>query len=321
MRGTTTLGRARGLLSKAEALLLFIMEVGLSLLSTGCVRRYLEVTYHSIPDGATLLQNNGSYVGSTPKILYYELTAAECSKGNIRVAGLTAHWADGTQQTASPSFSVKPVKGDGLSGTFNEIWKVHRSYTFIKPQMQSARATEKPRTVISSTGHTAVERAEARAEYEQALSAYNQAMQKLDNERLGHNIVSLPVQHSNAFNAAIGVLAPIATSQAVAAAERDLAVARERLERAKARMNASDWQTLDSSEIRETPITAVSDTTEQHVIVEGDKIRPAPGYMWADPRSGDKRVVKIPDNVIFQNGGFIRPLVMIGLIRMILRKA
>ena len=80
----------------------------------------------------------------------------------------------------------------------------------------------------------------ARAEYEQALAAYNQALEQRNFSRLGANAatVSSTLPGGNTkFNALNG----LAQQYAVDNADTQVEIARQRLERAKARIGHSEW--------------------------------------------------------------------------------
>lgn len=75
----------------------------------------------------------------------------------------------------------------------------------------------------------------AQAEYEQALAAYNKALEERDNARTAQ---AMPRAYPNA---ALGLLVDLGAQNMVTESERELEIARERLERAKARINHSEW--------------------------------------------------------------------------------
>ena len=80
----------------------------------------------------------------------------------------------------------------------------------------------------------------ARAEYEQALAAYNEALGRRNFSHLGANaaVVSDSLPGTNPkWNAVNG----LAQQFAVDNADREVEVARQRLERAKARINHTEW--------------------------------------------------------------------------------
>lgn len=75
----------------------------------------------------------------------------------------------------------------------------------------------------------------AQAEYEQALAVYNTALEERDNARVAQ---ALPRAYPNP---ALGILVDIGAQQMVTEKERSLEIARQRLERAKAKINHSEW--------------------------------------------------------------------------------
>lgn len=80
----------------------------------------------------------------------------------------------------------------------------------------------------------------AKAEYEQALAAYNEALKKLNDAKLQASATSA----SNALSAlhpGLKLLGSLGAQQAVQDAEKELEIARQRLERAKAKMNHLEW--------------------------------------------------------------------------------
>jgi len=77
--------------------------------------------------------------------------------------------------------------------------------------------------------------ASAQREYEQALAAYNQALKELNNAR---TLAAAPKKYPHP---ALGALMAIAEPHSVAEAERKVEIARQRLERARARINHSEW--------------------------------------------------------------------------------
>ena len=79
------------------------------------------------------------------------------------------------------------------------------------------------------------ESAAAKREYEEALAAYNQALKELNNAR---TLAAAPKKYPHP---ALGALMAIAEPHSVAEAERKVEIARQRLERARARMNHSEW--------------------------------------------------------------------------------
>lgn len=88
------------------------------------------------------------------------------------------------------------------------------------------------------------ENSDARREYEKALASYNQALKNLDNARTQQNILNLsnPESQKPGFMTGMGVLMKNIVSPAeVQSAERDVEIARQRLERAKARLDHSEW--------------------------------------------------------------------------------
>ena len=88
------------------------------------------------------------------------------------------------------------------------------------------------------------ENSDARREYEEALASYNQALKNLDNARTQQNILNLsnPESQKPGFMTGMGVLMKNIVSPAeVQSAERDVEIARQRLERAKARLDHSEW--------------------------------------------------------------------------------
>jgi len=89
-------------------------------------------------------------------------------------------------------------------------------------------------------------RAEAQKEYDEALEAYNKALATLQSARMTGNISDWNwSQMQNAkpgFGKGMAALGSLSSSASLADARREVEIARERLERAKACLNAPDWK-------------------------------------------------------------------------------
>jgi hypothetical protein len=105
---------------------------------------------------------------------------------------------------------------------------------------RNSNGTSPGNLVAQGTGGGRVADGAARAEYEQALAAYNQALEQRNFSRLGANAatVSSTLPGGNTkFNAING----LAQQYAVDNADTQVEIARQRLERAKARIGHSEW--------------------------------------------------------------------------------
>ena len=85
----------------------------------------------------------------------------------------------------------------------------------------------------------------AQREYEQALAAYNRALKKLADarNRACINRMTTPglMASGSKIGKIVGTLNMAASPVAIRDAEREVEIARQRLERAKARINHSEW--------------------------------------------------------------------------------
>jgi len=136
-------------------------------------------------------------------------------------------------------------------------WPSDRTITVPLQTMEAAKAAELLRQQEAqqrrwrhqneeAQANRDAKRAEAQKEYDEALEAYNKALATLQSARMTGNISDWNwSQMQNAkpgFGKGMAALGSLSSSASLADARREVEIARERLERAKACLNAADWK-------------------------------------------------------------------------------
>jgi hypothetical protein len=97
----------------------------------------------------------------------------------------------------------------------------------------------------TSSGRSSAAYNEAKREYEVALSDYNEAVAELDEARNMRSLSNMSfgtLMGGSKLDRAVGLLNQGTTHLSLQEAERNVQIARERLERAKARLDAMNWK-------------------------------------------------------------------------------
>tara|TARA_B100000614_G_scaffold227895_1_gene219313 strand:+ start:400 stop:1068 length:669 start_codon:yes stop_codon:yes gene_type:complete len=209
----------------------------LILLSSCSVGRVLRVKYDSVPRGAVLVEK-GKRIGVTPVTLRYNLNDRDFQNGRAKTSGIEAYWSDGSRTKISSLNHNISGRSTG-KGSGNFYWDT--SYTFIKPKpsyqnnSNQTQIYQPPRQNQNNAYST------AKQEFNAALAAYEEALERYDNAKNANTINSLAAQQGRSEKGLMGLtlLAGKALSHgSLQARERELMIARERLEEARAKLRA-----------------------------------------------------------------------------------
>jgi hypothetical protein len=198
----------------------------------------VNVTYKSFPSGATIIEDGtGKNWGVAPVSLLYQLEEKHLKENILRTQKMTAYWPDGRRiEGESLSVDVPDDLPDG---------DIVSEQTLIAPpfdsEVQRMNATIQMQSNRVNTERTGFY-AEAKREYGSALVRYNRALANLNTAKNMRGITRLPGFGSGSKTDNILGLFSKATSHGeVQMRERELEIAWQLLERAKAKLRSAEY--------------------------------------------------------------------------------
>jgi hypothetical protein len=192
----------------------------------------VKITYKSVPTGATIIEDiTGKNLGTTPVTLRYSLNAEDILKGSFKAGGLSTHWVDGRKKDGIPISVDFAKKGRILE------------YTFMAPpfyrDVQQGTITPYQN---NPTGDRSSLYAQAKSQYESALAGYNRALKNLNKAKNMKGVTGfLGFGDGSKKSVLSGLVLGAASHKGLQDAERELTIAWEKLERAKAKLRALEY--------------------------------------------------------------------------------
>lgn len=193
------------------------------------------VTINSEPSGAKIYED-GKLVGTTPCPLYWSLDPKHYDFKKLSCTALTVFKEGYLPQEKRFEFDIDP-EWRYMQGNKFEYAKVF----FLRPDPEHRFASEV--NIRGQQQYKARDYSGAKAEYEQALAAYNEALKEyneavaVSRARRSTRFAQPGDNFSRGMHGLLDALEPISLGDL----ETKLEMARQRLERAKARMNHSEW--------------------------------------------------------------------------------
>lgn len=197
------------------------------------------ITINSEPQGARVYED-GQFIGTTPlKGCYYTLDFQHYDKGSINGKPFTIVHDGFLPKEYHPSISVE------------HDWRYERGKKYEKSMLVILqRDSNALRQVVvpggnSGSSHPRGDYAEAKRVYEAALAGYKKAMSEFDNAKNMRSLSNMSfgtLMGGSKLDRAVGLLNQGTTHLSLQDAERNVQIARERLERAKARLDAINWK-------------------------------------------------------------------------------
>jgi len=125
----------------------------------------------------------------------------------------------------------------------------HRNVLLVARPVRPVMAVAPPTRTNRAGGGTSVSASAyraAKAEYDSALAAYEAALKKLENARLMSDVSSISTPgllgSVSKTDQIIGTIGALSAPANIRNAEREVEIARQQLERARAKLNTLEWK-------------------------------------------------------------------------------